>query len=143
MKNKYISYYELLGMIKDGNIPKRIYVKLPQLSYGVNYIAIYDNGDFSHYYAEEDDINYKSYLSECFLENDMFGRFIQVLDEEEFEDIYNFCWNENYLFSNRQTGMTKEDRRLLDSNFKDIHDTINQLIKNQKKIISKLGGKND
>lgn len=83
MKNKYISYYELLGMIKEGNIPKRIYVKFPQVIYGVNYIAIYDNGDFSHYYAEEDDINYKSYLNDCFLESDMFGRLIQVLDEED------------------------------------------------------------
>ena len=81
-----VSYYELLGMIKDGNIPKRIYVKLPQLSYGVHYIAEYDYGDFSFYYIEEPkegDVNYKDYLGECFLESDMFGRFIRVLDEED------------------------------------------------------------
>ena len=143
MKNKYISYYELLGMIKDGNIPKRLYVKIA--NYGMYYIADYDGEEFSFYKRQNKDgvdENYHFYLSECFLESSMFEKCIQALDEEEFEDIYNFCWNENYLFSNRQTGMTKEDRRLLDSNFKDIHDTINKLIKNQKKIIQMLNKEN-
>lgn len=136
MKNKYISYYELLGMIKEGNIPKRIYVKFPQVIYGVNYIAIYDNGDFSHYYAEEDDINYKSYLNDCFLESDMFGIFIQVLDEEEFETIDELLIeyddgdigiNEKYISSQQSEIFAK---------------SINQLIKNQKKIIEKLNKEN-
>ena len=34
--------------------------------------------------------------------------------------------------------MTQEDRRLLDSNFRLLGETINQLIKNQRKIIEKL-----
>jgi hypothetical protein len=65
---------------------------------------------------------------------------VEILDEEdEFEDIYSLCDNsEQYNFSSRQTGMTKEDRRLLDSNFKELLIVVNQLIKNQKKIIERL-----
>ena len=136
-----ISYYELLGMIKDGNIPKRIYVKLPSLNYGVHYIAEYDYGDFSHYYAEEDDINYKSYLSECFLENDMFGRFIQVLDEGEFEDIKEIELTNDEKIKGYYNGGT----HYITTNVKDREvyiKLINQLIKNQKKIIQKLNKEN-
>lgn len=136
-----ISYYELLGMIKDGNIPKRIYVKLPSLNYGVHYIAKYDYGDFSHYYAEEDDINYKSYLSECFLENDMFGRFIQVLDEEEFNNIKEIELTNDEKIKGYYNGGT----HYMTTNVKDREvyiKLINQLIKNQKKIIQKLNKEN-
>lgn len=135
-----ISYYELLGMIKDGNIPKRIYVKLPQLSYGVHYIAEYDYGDFSFYYIEEPkegDVNYKDYLGECFLESSMFNKCIQVLDEEEFEDIEEFT---EYKFINTRDILELEmfiNKINADYNYK-----INQLIKNQKKIIQKLNKEN-
>lgn len=136
-----ISYYELLGMIKDGNIPKRIYVKLPSLNYGVHYIAEYDYGDFSHYYAEEDDINYKSYLNDCFLESDMFGIFIQVLDEEEFEDIEEIELTNDEKIKGYYNGGT----HYMTTNVKDREvyiKLINQLIKNQKKIIQKLNKEN-
>ena len=147
MKDKYISYYELLGMIKDGNIPKRLYVKFPQVIYGVNYIAIYDNGDFSHYYAEEDDVNYNSYLNDCFLESDMFGIFIQVLDEVEFEDIEEekeielYKIYQDYLESNFTVPMSNIISEI-EAIFNETNDKINQLIKNQKKIIQKLNKEN-
>lgn len=131
---KTITIYELLGLIKDSKAPKKI---------------IYDG--YTYEFLQNgcvlDDFNYFSIIN-GFLYNTIdfenhLNDEVEIIDEEEFEDIYNFCWNENYLFSNRQTGMTKEDRRLLDSNFKDIHDTINQLIKNQKKIIEKLNKSNN
>ena len=44
---------------------------------------------------------------------------------------------------NRQNGMTQEDRRLLDSNFKTLGETINQLIKNQKYLKERLENKDE
>ena len=144
MKDKYISYYELLGMIKEGNIPKRLYVKLPQLSYGVHYIAEYDYGDFSFYYIEEPkegDVNYKDYLGECFLESSMFEKCIQVLDEGEFEDIEEIELANDEKIKGYYNGGT----HYMTTNVKDREvyiKLINQLIKNQKKIIQKLNKEN-
>lgn len=59
--------------------------------------------------------------------------------EDEFIDIKELYDNSTECnFSDRQTGMTKEDRRLLDSNFKELGNKINEIIKNQKKIIERL-----
>lgn len=78
-----ISYYELLGMIKDGNIPKKI--KLHMCGTTRIYVADYDDEDFSNYCLEN--INDKSndfrcYLAECFLESDMFEENIEIIEEE-------------------------------------------------------------
>ena len=65
---------------------------------------------------------------------------LEILPEEndEWEDICELFGDSRYNFSSRQNGMTQEDRRLLDSNFKTLGDTINQLIKNQKYLKEKL-----
>lgn len=127
---KTIRVIDLLNKIANGEeVPKKIKYNDDE------YIHI---GNYCYFCEETNEILSQNTYAEFSRLNDE----VEILDEEEFEDIYNFCWNENYLFSNRQTGMTKEDRRLLDSNFKDIHDTINQLIKNQKKIIQKLNKEN-
>ena len=70
---------------------------------------------------------------------------IEILIEEndEWEDIRTLGDIEEGHFMNRQNGMTKEDRRLLDSNFKTLGETINKLIKNQKYLKEKLGRKDD
>lgn len=123
---KTIKVINLLNMISKGEeVPKKIkYRNKIYIKRSDCYWYILENGTFD---------------DELFVRIDCLNDEVEIIsDEEEFEDIYNFCWNENYLFSNRQTGMTKEDRRLLDSNFKDIYDTINKLIKNQKKIIERL-----
>ena len=78
-----ISYYELLGMIKEGNIPKKI--KLHMCGTTRIYVADYDDEDFSNYCLEN--INDKSddfrcYLAECFLESDMFEENIEITEEE-------------------------------------------------------------
>ena len=120
-----IKIIDLLNKIaNDEEVPKKIKWLGQTYEYNHNDRFYYQNG-------------WSMYI-DFYTEGNCLNDEVEILDEEEFEDIYNFCWNENYLFSNRQTGMTKEDRRLLDSNFKDIHDTINKLIKNQKKIIERL-----
>ena len=124
-----ISYYELLGMIKEGNIPKRLYVKIA--NYGMYYIADYDGEEFSFYKRQNKDgvdENYHFYLSECFLESSMFEKCIQVLDEEEFEDIEELDGSIGYLNWNSEAVV--------------LTNAINNLIKNQKKIIQKLNKEN-
>lgn len=140
MENKKISYYELLGMIKEGNIPKKLYVKLPQVNYGSTYIAEYDDEDFS-YYCQEDtkdnEVNYRSYLGECFLESDMFAECIEILeDEEEFEDIEELEFDADFggdFLINDEGNKCK-----IASHDKTIINRLNKVIKNQKKIIERL-----
>ena len=119
-----ISYYELLGMIKEENIPQKLEVKLPCVNYSRTYFASYDINEFNNYFllnAEDSDENYDVYLANCFLESDMFKKCITILDDD-FEDIeelkINMMSSECYIdqFENK----------------------INQLIKNQKKIINIL-----
>ena len=78
-----ISYYELLGMIKEDKAPNKIRVHLtrePRI-----YEAQYDESDFSHYfiYDGDNDDDYHHYLSECFLESDMFDKNIEIIEEEK------------------------------------------------------------
>lgn len=133
-----ISYYDLLGMVKEGNAPERISVSL---TYGTSriYKAEYDADDFTMYFIDdrnEADEDYKLYLSECFLESSMFDKRITILDEEEFEDIEELGNNFTYKDNNSEIPVKEWEKSV-------ISNKINQLIKNQKKIISKLGGKND
>ena len=77
-----ISYFELLEMIKDGNAPKKIKVSLINTSRF--YFAQYDYGEFSFYYLDgEEDENYRDYLTECFLESQMFDKNIEIINEKE------------------------------------------------------------
>ena len=130
-----LSYYELLGMIKEGNIPERLYVKLAQVNYGVNYVAIYDGDEFSRYELEnsdDEDCNYRDYLGECFLESDMFNKCIEILDDkfEEIEEIEIVEYFDDI-----------SNRKLLELHSEEmckVKNKVNQLLKNQKKIIERL-----
>lgn len=125
-----ISYYELLGMIKEGNIPQKIEVKFSTLSYSRTYYASYDINEFSNYFlleAEDGDEKYEVYLSNCFLESDMFDKCITILDDD-FEDIEELNLDTDELLKN--VVITQQDYV--------IEGKINQLIKNQKKIINIL-----
>ena len=118
-----ISYYDLLGLVQEGNAPERIRVEVVRGTSRV-YIIEYDVGEFNYYRLEDDleDENYHHYLSECFLESSMFDKCIEILDEEkEFEDIEEIILIEN-------------SPRDLDR----LADKINHLIKNQKKIIKEI-----
>lgn len=87
MKDSYISYYELLTRIKEGNIPPKIILHLvPNKS--VEYISDYDyaNSEFIGYEIlkdEEADENYSYHLGDCFLESAMFDKVIEIIEEEK------------------------------------------------------------
>lgn len=131
-----ISYYELLGMIKEGNIPQKIEVKLPCVNYSRTYFADYDGEEYTHYYlleVENADENYSCYLSDCFLESDMFNKCIEI-PNDDFEDILE--WGEGAL----EEIETKRNYKIteLQKYICILMQTQNQLINNQKKIIQKL-----
>lgn len=76
-----ISYYELLGMIKEGKAPNKL--KLYQVGTFKVYIKVEDIDDTCWYVLENDDDcddNYRTYLSECLLEGEMFRKNIEILD---------------------------------------------------------------
>lgn len=87
MNNNYISYYELLTMIKERNIPPKIMLHLVQ-DKSVEYISDYDyiNSEFIGYEIlndKEEDENYHYQLGDCFLESTMFDRVIEIIEEEK------------------------------------------------------------
>lgn len=81
-----ISYYELLGMIKEGNIPVRIKVCLVG-NKKVVYIAEFESNYALVCYRieneKEEDENYHYYLSECLIECSMFDKNIEIIVEEK------------------------------------------------------------
>lgn len=81
-----ISYYELLGMIKEGNIPKKIKVHLTPVS-SRDYISEYDiDESFTYYRLEnekEENDDYRFCLADCFLESMMFDEKIEMLEEKK------------------------------------------------------------
>lgn len=119
--NKFISYYELLGMIKEGNIPKLVYW-INHENKKIAYKRTYDSVDNSfccyilqNRNQETEDI--KFYLSECMLESSFYKECIMI-PNDDFEDIKE---------------VTYKPRK--------IQNTINSLIKNQQKIIQILKNK--
>lgn len=87
-----ISYYELLGMIKEDKAPKEIMVHLT--SKPKMYKAVYDFGDFNYYTLYEEEIiddDYKDYLAECFLESSMFEKNIEILDKKKIPEKLGEC----------------------------------------------------
>ena len=134
MENKIITIYELMGLIKDGKAP--IEIKYDGKIYR------YNNGDYIDEYFNSlfDKILEKYDMYTILTEHE-----VEILPEEndEWEDICELFDDSRYNFSDRQNGMTQEDRRLLDSNFKTLGETINQLIKNQKYLKEKLESKDE
>lgn len=136
-----ISYYDLLGMVKEGNAPERIEVKLCSEK-AKTYIVEYDMGEFNYYrlsYVEIEDENYKYYLSECFLESSMFDKCIKILDEEDkFEDVEELKldgdFGGDFLIND------EGNKCHISSHDKTIVNRINKVIKNQNKIIERLKG---
>lgn len=85
-----ISYFELLKMIKENNIPNKIRVNLTPGSSKV-YVREDDTDDtFSHYYLKDErerNETYKYFLSECYLESTMLDKTIEILDKKGIEKI--------------------------------------------------------
>lgn len=83
-----ISYYELLGMIKEGNIPNEVLVTLQNGLKPVKYFAEFDYVDdsltcYSICNEEEVDENYHDYLTDCFIEMSVFDKCIEIIEEEK------------------------------------------------------------
>ncbi len=119
MKNE-ITIYELLGLIKDNKAPERI--KYEDKIY--EYDRCLHSYDLFHFYNWEFILDNK----------------VTILDDEkEWEDIEEINITKidcsRFIEYDDNTGHHKYTMRLLDEYFSN---KINQLIKNQKKIIEKL-----
>lgn len=112
-----ISYYELLGMIKEGKAPNKIRVHLnstPKI-----YVKDDDIEEYCYYILnnkEQEDENYKDYLMDSFIESMMFDKTIEILEEEKKIPENNF----NYIYS-------CEDEHIM-ANFENIKTTLKDII---------------
>ena len=127
--NRMISYYELLGMIKDDNIPKKI--KLHMCGTTRIYVADYEDEDFSNYCLEninDESDDFRCYLAECFLESDMFEENIEITEEDKkIEKIVKL----NNVGNAKDLGEF-EDKQQLNNHI--LKDKINELIDEINKI---------
>ena len=125
-----VSYYELLGMIKDGNIPERIKACLVG-NKEVVYIAEFETEDrLLGYMIEnenEQDENYHYYLSECLIEYSMFDECIEIIEEEK--EIEKLDIEENAMNRNERY-IRKEDNKFVNLSVADyeLACKINELI---------------
>ena len=87
MKNNYISYYELLIRIKEGNIPQLLILHLVPTK-SVEYVPDYDYVSdklvgYEILNDKDEDENYSYHLVDCFLESTMFDKVIEIIEEEK------------------------------------------------------------
>lgn len=126
---KLISYYDLLEMIKEKNIPKKVYW-LNNRNEKISYIAEFEYGELNCYFLEErnkynDDISY--YLGENFLESTIFKKCIEI-PNDDFENIEEIELGR----------ISPNGEYVISVNDEKIQDKINSLIRNQRNIIEKL-----
>lgn len=91
-----ISYYELLKLIKENKYPELIELNLNCGS--KIYQAYYDNCEFSHYALKDENDNnenFKYYLVDSLLENEMFDKNIKIIEIQEENNIRKITINEN------------------------------------------------
>lgn len=122
--NKKITIYELLELIKDDKAPNRILYD--------HYIWNWTGDDYHTILKTEKEQflitgMYYTWLSE-FL-NDK----VEIIEEDN--KIKKMIYNEEYRFSKSTLkDFTYEDKRLLDSNFKELMNKINELIDEIEKL---------
>ena len=115
-----IKIIDLLNKIANGKTPPKIKFKntKPIFEYNIR------NGKYECCYKSNKGKNEICELTFLNLKDE-----IEIIEEEKKIELpEKMIHNNNYLFSNTQNGMTKEDRRLLDSNFKEIGDKINGIL---------------
>ena len=111
--------YELLGMVKDGKAPKKI-------KYENREYYLYDNKS----YLSTDKTRFFDRIYFCDLNIE-----VEILDEEEFEDIEEITIRDKTIgFPNGEWTARNMDKAFSIK--------INQLIKNQKKIIERINKEN-
>ena len=132
----YISYYELLTMVKEGNIPKLLILHLvPNKS--VEYVPDYDYVSdklvgYEILNDKDEDENYSYHLVDCFLESTMFDKVIEIIEEEkEIEKlkIEQDTPNSNYYIKNEYG-----TKCYLTKHSKMIAEKVNELIDEVKKL---------
>lgn len=123
-----ISYYELLGMIKEGNIPNEVLVTLQNGLKPVKYSAEFDYVDdsltcYSICDEEEVDENYHDYLTDCFIEMSVFDKCIEIIEEEK--EIEHYDLVDNYEVMND---------KIIANNFEHINEELEWLVREIKKL---------
>lgn len=125
----YISYYELLTRIKEGNIPQLLVLHLvpnKSVEYTPDYDYVSDKlvGYEILNYKDEDE-NYSYHLVDCFLEGTMFDRIIEIVEEEkEIEKLQKPTLDEYIHITGED--LYKQDMKL--------YDKIDELIDEVKKL---------
>lgn len=122
-----ITIYELLGLIKDGKAPKKI-------KYMGN-IYVYNQKDKRYHNVNPKRLDLSSKFGDFnfnYLDDE-----VEILDEEDdFIDVEEFCTSYSLDYIDyRDIEVLKE---YLNKDLQNIFDTLDKLIKNQKKIINKL-----
>ncbi len=124
-----ISYYELLGMIKEGNIPNKIKVHLTPCTSKI-YVKESDIDESLIYYRidemEEEDENYKDYLAVCYLESSMFDETIEILDEKKIGKLGYIVNDEDGDFTIDGYAMDYEQKIEIIKKINEIIDKINK-----------------
>ena len=120
---KTITLYELLGLIKDGKAPKKI-------KYENREYYLYDNKS----YLSTDKTRFFDRIYFCDLNIE-----VEILDEEEFEDIDKLDIEDNAM-NRSERYIRKSNNEFVTLSVSDyvLANKINQLIKNQKKIIERI-----
>ena len=140
-----ISYYDLLGMIKENKIPKKMVVRIGCSS--KIYIANFDKNEFNYYSLEgEEDENYKEYLTECFLESMMFDKCIEIVQEdyeitklENEKAFYCYAKYEEYKHEMDKIIYILRGMNLTEEKIDNMNTKINELIDE----VNKLKGKSE
>ena len=129
MKNNYISYYELLTMVKEGNIPQLLVLHLVPTK-SVEYVPDYDYVSdklvgYEILNDKDEDENYSYHLGDCFLESTMFDKVIEIIEEEkEIEKLQKPTLDEYIHITGED--LYKQDMKL--------YDKIDELIDELKKL---------
>ena len=126
-----ISYYELLGMIKEDKAPRKIRVHLTS---GISKLYVREDdmdGTFNFYglgVNEKENEEYHFYLAECFLESDMFEKNIEILDEKKIEKLYTYRCYTDFIYHDEKKDDKERFLKDLQNTFVDIEEKINEII---------------
>ena len=124
MKNKLITVYELMGLVKDDKAPKKIKLQDTIYEYDKNINGYFDKNGYNLFYLV--------------MSRHILNSKIEILPEEndDWEDLKNLEF----------AGLSFDDKSLykeVDESLDCISTHINKIIKNQKYLKEKLESKND
>ena len=115
---KTITIYELFGLMLKRQAPKKIEV----LGFTMNYVK---NAHWGDYEDEETHISISSFrLNECLTDE------VKILEEEKkIPEKLDYCEENTFMIKCKENSyLTREEIRLLDSNFKELGNKINEII---------------